>query len=356
MSKLKELIENEYGLRKMKLHNIWVCFLFAALVIFINWVINNNTYGIIFDFVFKYLRVFIISTGISIFSAILFSNGIDNKILKFFLTILVCTTLGATLLILIPIALLLKTKQFLEILSRFRLDETKLIVYMVSLTISLLISAIYFGIGIVFYPLIDQHFDSEYLFILIFMGLFILSFNLLSKWTYKLYITTTKSYFYKRRLLQAYYQDFKEKNIVLFIILFFATLYMYAQKSQDNIMLASTSSITTIILLDALVDKWKNKFHKADTEYRFVEFLNMDIQMVNSQIGHGNFTNVNLKLKPNDHLELMRNLSMTTTNKSFEKIIVIYETLVSEYQPYDRFTESLFNLESKIITYIIRCN
>ncbi|WP_143334229.1 hypothetical protein [Desulfonispora thiosulfatigenes] len=140
------------------------------------------------------------------------------------------------------------------------------------------------------------------------------------------------------------------------MIFLLATLYIYSQKNQDDIMQASTASIATIILLDALIDKWKNKFHKTDMEYRFVEFLSMDIQIINSQVESSNFTNINLKLKPNDHIELMRHLSITTTNRSFKKIIGIYETLISEYQPYDRFTENIFDLESKIIAYIIRCN
>ncbi|SMB88758.1 hypothetical protein SAMN00017405_0523 [Desulfonispora thiosulfatigenes DSM 11270] len=356
MIKLKEFIENEYGSKKMKLQNLWICFFLVPLIPYINWVINKNTYGFILDFASKCVIYFIISTIILILSATLFSNGNDNKFVKFLLTIIVCISWVTTFSFLIPIGLLLKFNQFLEILSRFKLDEIKLVVYMVSSTISLLIITIYLGVAIPLYSIIDLYFSVSYIFLLLLMVLFILSFNTMSKWMYKFYIITTKSYHSKRQFLQAYFQNYKEKNIVLFLIFLLATLYIYSQKNQDDIMQASTASIATIILLDALIDKWKNKFHKTDMEYRFVEFLSMDIQIINSQVESSNFTNINLKLKPNDHIELMRHLSITTTNRSFKKIIGIYETLISEYQPYDRFTENIFDLESKIIAYIIRCN
>lgn len=356
MVKLKKLIENEYGSKNMKLQGLWICLFFGIQILFTTWLIKNSIHGNIFNFILKYIRIFTLSIGVSIFFSTLFSYGMDNKFIKYLLTILVGLSLAMSAILILPIGLLLKTNQFFEMLSRFKINLTKLLIYTVSLTLSFLVISIYLGASIALYPIFDQSFDGSYIFILVLMILFILSFNTLNKWTYKLLIYTAKSYHSKRQLLQSYFQDFKEKNIIMLLLFFIATLYLYSQKSNNTIIQASAASITTIVLLDALIDKWKNRFHKNDFEYRLIELLNIDLQVIIGQIIYCKYSNINIKLITNNHLELMETISTTTGNKSFRKIIAIYKNLSMEYHPYESFIKHLYELETRIINYIIQCN
>lgn len=313
-------------------------------------------HGFIFDFVLKYISILVASVGILIFLLTLFSNGKDYKFIKYSLVTLTCISLVTTSILLAPIGIFVKTKQFFELFSRFRITLTKLVVFTASLTVSSLIISMYLGAAIVLFPLFDHNLDGSYIFILLLMVLFMFSFRKLNKCIYKLSIYATKSHYSKRQLLQSYFEDHKEKNIILFLLFFFATLYLYSQKHQDNLIQASTASITTIVLFDALIDKWKSRFHKTDDEYRLIELINIDLQIIISQIDYCRYTNINIKLVTNNHLEFMRRLSTTSKSNSFKKIFNIYEKLSLEYHPYEPFVKHLYELESKIIDYFIQSN
>ncbi len=352
----RKISEIEYGAMKMSFRNLWVCIILVALIIYTDLVIKYNIYGAIFDYPFMYQRALIISIGISLLIATLYSNGPNQKFVQKLLSLLIYISFSITFLLLIPFQVLSKIFVIIELRSKFKIEETKSIINIFSLLISLFIGMFYIGIWIVLYPRIDQHYSGDYLFVLIFIIVIILSFNILNKLLYSVIIYFTKSYTAKRRILQSYYQNFKEKNIIMYIILLYAILYMYSRKYEDNLISAISSSITTIILFDTLVDKWKNKFHKSNTEYRIIEFLSIDIQVVFNQLSKSELENSKLKLKPNTHFKLINHLVLTTSDKSFKKIMEVYEPLISEHQSYDLFIKNLYELESRVISYIISCN
>lgn len=356
VSKFIEKINLEYGSKKMSTDSLISLILLIPMLIFVKWSIHANAYGMFFDFLLRYMQLFIVCVLITIISGVLFYNGKDNIVLKLLFTTIACLAISSTILLLIPLGLLLRTKQLLELITRFKFDEIKLPIFLISLTISSIIISVYLGVGIVLYPILDSKLSGDYIFILVLVSLFIFTFNAVTKWSYKIYIKTTKSYYFKKKLLHVYFQNYKEKNIVLFLLFLFTTLYVYSQKNPDNMLEASVGSITTIVLLDALIDKWKSKFHKTDTEYRFIQLISIDIQFINIQIEKYNISKNNIKLIPHKHIDVMSKLYEVTPNRTYKKIFTSYQSLIQTYHNHDDFIKSLFELESKIINYMIRCN
>lgn len=356
IKKIIEKINIEYGSKKMSPDGLFALLLLIPMLAYLEWCIQVNTHGVLYYFPLRYMQIFIISVSILIVSGVLFYNSKKNILLKLPLTIITCLSMTSTILLLIPIGLLLRTKEFLELITRFKFDETKPKIYMISLTISSLIISVYLGVGIVLYPLLGNELSGDYIFVLIFMVLFIFTFNTSTKLSYKIYIKTTKSYYLKKKLLHAYYQNYKEKNIVLFLLFLFTTLYVYSQKNPDGMLEASVGSITTIVLLDALIDKWKSRFHKTDTEYRFIELINMDIQFINIQIEQNNISTSNIKLIPHKYIDTMSKLNEVTSNRTYKKIFASYQSLIHNYHSHDDFIKTLYKLESTIINYMIKCN
>lgn len=348
-------VKNEYGSKKMSPKGLFALVFFVPMLFFVEWSIHTNTFGVFFNYPLRYMQLLIISVAISIVSGVLFYNGKSKRILKIVLTTITCIAIVSTFVLFIPIGILFRTKEFIEIITRFKLDETKTTIYIISLTISWLIISIYIGIGLSLYPILNNRLSGDYIFVLLLLLLFIFTFNLITKWTYKIYIRVTKTYYFKKKLLHSYFQNYKEKNIVVFLFFIFITLYVYSQKNPDSILDASVSSITTIVLLDALIDKWKSKFHKTDTEYRFIELIYLDIQFISNHIEQYNISNTKIKINTHNQFDLMSILNETTNNKTYKKIFASYKALTQTHNEHDYLVKSLFDLEWEIINYIVKC-
>lgn len=250
-------ISDEYGTEKMNLDSILVVVMLIFCEVFI-----RTTNGMILKIALRYFQLILLTGSLLIITGILFykKHKKGNKYIKFIISIIAIILFCLFMILLVPIGLFFRTKQFIEIITKFRISETKLQVLLVSFIVTSFVSAIFLGAGSALIPLLFNKYSVNYIFILSIMAIMFFIFKYISKSLYYILVILRKDIYSKRKVLYAYYQDHKEQNIILFILLLGLTIYCYIIKTQDEFTNGCLSAVTTIVLYDTIVDKWKKNF------------------------------------------------------------------------------------------------
>jgi hypothetical protein len=175
------------------------------------------------------------------------------------------------------------------------------------------------------------------------------------KYTYLIWGYCNKNIFRKRKILYAYYQDSKEQNIVIFLILLGITIFCYLQKTQAEYLNSSLGAITTIVLFDTVIDKWKNKFHRKEIEFDIIKSLFFDIMVISNQLSNNRVLKMHIKSKiiTSDNFSLILYYYKSTNNKKFIKIIDRYINLSKDFISFENFNSELYLIENDMIGFLI---
>lgn len=353
-------IKSEYGTEKVKSEALIGSIFFVIFGAMLEFMVQGVEIELL-AWIGRYLQVFLGVGAISIAIGVCFykKKKKNRKLVQILLSILVVISLVILLIVFIPIVLFFRMKEFLEIISKFKLSEIKIQTAMISLVVTSFIGGILFFVYLSLMPYYLHELEVNYIIALSILVSLIITYTYANRIIYFIMTKTTKITNSKRRIIKAYYQDYKEKNIILLIIMLGITIYLFAQKDINQVITAFINSITTIVLFDTIKDKWKSKLYKKEEEFELIQSIYFDINIISNQVHNAYYINRSCSvkissLKDKDFIKFREYVYKKSNDKRFRKIIEDYNVLTKEFIPLEEFNKKIYELECKIIKFKIK--
>lgn len=360
LKQVYEKIKSEYGTEQMNMNALFGSAMFILFIIMLEFMVRGTDIEIIV-YIGKYLQVLLSVGAIGIALGVMFykKKKKNNIILQVSLSVLVIIFLVAIVVLLLPIVAFFRIKETIEVISKISLSELKVQVTMISLVITSFIGGILLFVYLVLMPYYLNELEVDYLIALSSLVSVIIVYGLTTRIAYWLTIAFTKNINSKRRVIGAYYQDYKEKNIILYVIMLILTIYLFSQKESNQVIGAYINSITTIVLFDTLKDKWKSRLYRKEEEFEVIQVIYFDMRVIGKEIYNAYYINRNCRLrigpvKNIDFITFMDYTCRKSSNKKFRCIIEGYNELRSDFIMYEEFNKKVYELEKKLIKFKIK--